>query len=62
MPRSSLLEDVTHRRLVVTDVSGQPIFNGQAVEEEKLELPRQNSDVSGNTQLMWAMFGVSVGS
>ena len=35
--RSSLLWDVTQRRLVVTDVSVQPtdpIFKGQAVQEE----------------------------
>jgi hypothetical protein len=36
--RSSLFWDVTQRRLIVADVSGQPIgpiFNGQAVQEDK---------------------------
>jgi hypothetical protein len=40
--RSSLFWDVTHRILVVTDVSGQParlIFKGEAVQIEHLVVP-----------------------
>ena len=38
---SSLFRDITQHRLVVTDVSGQPIgpiFNGKAVQEEIRQL------------------------
>ena len=57
--RFSFFWDVTQHRLVVSDVSGQHIFQSQAV-KANLWLLHQSSDISGNTQMMWAMLGVSV--